>query len=271
MLMSMFIGPPEDLDLADMEAFRREDLSPWVSALTHMGPGFVWFNLGEQDLARNGFQLGLEGFRALGDRWGITLALSGLSDLDFEEGDYEGALALVEEALALSEQLGSDADVSEYLCRRADCLIHMGDATEAAACYRRAAELSRRAGSPESLSRAILGLGELALKRGELEQAGELISQALVENPSDWYTGLFIQYRVELAFGELALARGDLPGARERYLGLLRASLEGQLLPTAAKAAEGLAEVARREGSAELAERLLTVSPAQALEIVSAR
>ncbi|GAA4058013.1 BTAD domain-containing putative transcriptional regulator [Nonomuraea soli] len=270
MLMSVFIGPPADLDVEDMAAFPREGLSPWVGALTHMGPAFVWFNLGQHALARQGFQRGLEGFRAVGDRWGITLALSGLIDLEFEEGHHAGALALADEALALSEQIGSVADVAEYLCRRADCLVALGEYEQAESCYHRSADLSRRAGSVESLSRAILGMGELALISGDPDRAEDLISQSMTHNPADWYSSVFIQARAELALGRLAMERGDLGDAHDRFLGLLLRCAES-IVPTAHQAVRGLAEVAGREGDSALAERLLTASPAEALEIVSAR
>ena len=70
---------------------------------------------------------------------------------------------------------GESADV---LCHRADCRISRNDLDGAAADYRLAAELSRRAGRPGTSPEVALGLGRLARLRGDTAAAARHLDDA---------------------------------------------------------------------------------------------
>ncbi|WP_084961272.1 BTAD domain-containing putative transcriptional regulator [Thermoactinospora rubra] len=270
MILSMFLGPPEDLDTETARTLLTLDMTPWVRALSHAGQGFIRVNLGEADLARAELERALEGFHAIGDRWGATLALAGLADLAFQEGDYATVLKLVEQSLELSHQLGSTPDVADYLCRRGDCLVRLGDLGQARDCYLRAAELARRVGSPENLANAYLGLGEVATAEGDFERAGALLNQALHTCPPSWYAHVELRHRTLLARARLELAGGDAAAAERLSVEALAACARTNRY-LARQAVETLAELARRRGDEERAALLDGMSPAQALAAVSAR
>ncbi|WP_113704428.1 ATP-binding protein, partial [Nonomuraea lactucae] len=197
MMLGMFTGPPDRLEVIH-EVMREvgDALPVWPKALSHCGLGFVLQGLGRFEEATAELERSLAAFRSIGERWGITLSLSGLCDLAAEQGDYATAYALAEESLEVSRELGAVPDMAESLCRRGDAMAGMGDLAGAVADYLLAIELSRGVGAAETLSRAHAGLGEAAMLRGDLAEARAHLEQALAECPDGWYTAVDIRTRV---------------------------------------------------------------------------
>jgi predicted ATPase/DNA-binding SARP family transcriptional activator len=205
MMLPMFTGPPDDYATVQglMEA-SLASIPPWSLALTHVGTGFVQQTTGLTAAARASFELSLAGFRALGDRWGITLVLTVLGDLAVAEGDYESGYALAGESLRMAEELGAIPDVAESLCRRADAVVHLGRPADALPDYLAAADLSRRAGSDDTLARAYLGLGEVALLGDDLAEARTRLDAALAACPEGWFSLTDTRARILAGLDELA-------------------------------------------------------------------
>ncbi|NUO98571.1 MAG: AfsR/SARP family transcriptional regulator, partial [Nonomuraea sp.] len=200
MLLSMFTGPPGDQEELYLQLRENAELlPPWQQALSYSGAGFMLQNLGRVEEAMADFELALSSFRAIGERWGATLVLSGLGALRFEQSDFAGAYALADEALRLALELGAGAEIAESLCRRGDALLGMGEAASARAEYERAAEIARRVGSMEMLAWCHLGMGEVALFHGEREAALSLLDQARAECPDDWYSTEETRKRLDAA------------------------------------------------------------------------
>jgi predicted ATPase len=203
-LLPMFTGPPTGYDMMSLDNRALiERLPPWSGALTHCGTGFVLQMTGRLEEAQAEFELSLAAFRKLGERWGNMLALAGLGDLAFEQGDYASACAMADEALKLSRELGAVADIAESLCRRADAVARTGDPADALADYRLAARLSRRIGSRDTLARAHCGLGEMALAQGDLGEARRRLEQARAECPDQWYSAGDLADRIEAGLTRL--------------------------------------------------------------------
>ncbi|GGP04435.1 tetratricopeptide repeat protein [Nonomuraea glycinis] len=203
-LLPMFTGPPSGYDLLSEDSHAIiEQLPPWSRALTHCGSGFILQMAGRPEEARAAFERSLAAFRRLGERWGTMLALSGLGDLAFDQGDYASSSAMADEALKLSRELGAMADVAENLCRRADAVARTGDPAGALEDYRLAARLSRRIDSRDTLARAHCGLGELALAQGDLGTARRLLEQARAECPDQWYSAGDLADRIAAGLARL--------------------------------------------------------------------
>jgi tetratricopeptide (TPR) repeat protein len=146
----------------------------WSRALLAMSEGFLAHYRGDLDEAERHSRRALEGFRALGDRWGVANSLDPLAQIADERGDRARAVELVDEALELVGEIGALEDQADLLCRRAALLVNGGDPGGARADYERAAELARRAGAPDKVASARHGLGELARLRGDLDEARRL-------------------------------------------------------------------------------------------------
>ncbi|MFI9597302.1 AfsR/SARP family transcriptional regulator [Nonomuraea sp. NPDC052265] len=208
MMRSMFTGPPGDVEeiYHELLAF-TEGLPPWQRALSFSGSGFVLQILGRAEESLAAFRRALAAFRAIGERWGTVLVLSGLGALASEQGDYAASYALSDEALTLARELDARAEMAEALCRRGDALLGMGEPLGGRADYEEAAELARRVGSMDVLAWADLGLAEVALSAGERGLALSLLAQARAECPDDWYSTEEIRNRIDAALDRAVSGR----------------------------------------------------------------
>ncbi|TMR22999.1 AfsR/SARP family transcriptional regulator [Nonomuraea turkmeniaca] len=207
MLLSMYSGPPDDFSEAyEVILHSLPALPPWQAALSYAGAAFVLQSLGREEEAVDHFGRSLAAFKAIGERWGIVLVLSGLGALHQERRDYPTAYALADEALAIARELGAKTEIAEALCRRGDALQCLGDPAGARADYTIAVDLSRRNGSMETAAWAQLGLGEVALAGGDLEEARAVLIQARDECPEDWYSAADTRTRIDAALTEVSRA-----------------------------------------------------------------
>ncbi|TYB67380.1 tetratricopeptide repeat protein [Nonomuraea sp. PA05] len=204
MLLSMFTGPPADFGA--MQQFYMDKVSGlthWKRALASCGHAFVLQILGRIDEALEHFEAALAGFRAIGERWGMVLVLSGLGALRQLQGDYRSAHALADEALELARELGAATEIAEGLCRRADARFALDDVAGARADYEQAAVLSRRNGSMEILAWSWLGLGLVALRSGEPGAARPLLVRAREVCPDGWYSTEDTRARIDAALARI--------------------------------------------------------------------
>jgi predicted ATPase/transcriptional regulator with XRE-family HTH domain len=100
-------------------------------------------------------------------------------DLAWVQGDYGPAVAMLEEALALSQADGDKARASGALITLGDVACEQGDYTRAAACYEESLALSRELRDPFRIARALFVLGELDYYRGNLDRAAALLEDSL--------------------------------------------------------------------------------------------
>ena len=91
------------------EARQHED--PWTRNMAVMMAAMFRENEGDVEQMAADLAVALEGFRAIGDRWGTSLALRGLASYQSHSGDHEGALESLTEALRLIGELGTKEGV----------------------------------------------------------------------------------------------------------------------------------------------------------------
>ena len=245
-------GPPSE-DVRDTLVGSPPAGDPWSDALTNFGFGLLSIYSGQTEAAQAWLTAGLARFQALGERWGITMCLADLARLAHWRGDRTRFLTLVDEALNVAGQLDSADDMASLLCLRGEGSVRAGDLTLAAADFERAASLARRAGAPESLGAAQLGLGEVARLSGDLETARWRLDRALEECPPGSFGATETRWAVMVALGRVAEAHGDAGTARKWHTRVLAeaANRDNTLVTTITGAVEGLAgaSTARRTGS----------------------
>nr|WSW58918.1 winged helix-turn-helix domain-containing protein [Streptomyces sp. NBC_00998] len=195
---------------------QRDCPEPWARAAARYVSGFGPLGEGDAALAEETFGAAARGFRALGDRWGTALALDTLAGLAGGRGDHVRAVALTDEALALTEQLGALEDSADLLVNRADHRVGENPAS-ARADYAEAAALARRAGSPTGLAAALRGLADMALLDGDPAGAERLYEEALERADPHWVKSVGTRVRTLAGLGRTAEARGDRAAARARY------------------------------------------------------
>ncbi|MFI5585564.1 ATP-binding protein [Amycolatopsis sp. NPDC051758] len=214
----------------------------WSRAFTRIGDGLGAQYRGRIAEAGAHFSAALDGFRALGDRWGEASALEKLAEFADWRGDHARFRALMDESVRLAGELGAGEDAADLLCRRADGVLRAGDAAAAKADYEAAAEQARAAGTPLMLARARGGLGEIARRAGDLAAARRWYTSALAL-AVDPVTGGETRIRLHTGFGWTAAAEGELDEATELHQEALATAMEHTNLPGAAQAIEGLAGV----------------------------
>ncbi|HEX2805822.1 MAG TPA: BTAD domain-containing putative transcriptional regulator [Kineosporiaceae bacterium] len=156
-----------------------DQADPWTRAALLLVKGLLAENGGQVELARDALARALEGFRALGERWGTAAALTALGGLLPLSGDIEGALAMHDEAARYSRELGADDDAAQMELRMSLMQAQIGDPV---AARRRIEELLDDSGEFDSVHGIALGylaLAELDVRGGQLDHARANLLEAL--------------------------------------------------------------------------------------------
>ncbi|HVP90307.1 MAG TPA: tetratricopeptide repeat protein [Terriglobales bacterium] len=123
---------------------------------------------------------GLQGLQA--DKAGLSLIDQANARLD--QGDYDGALALLQEFMA------KYPDLYQVRLNVATAYVKKGDADRAETEFKGVLDAVRKAQGDYTKDkatavRALSGLGELALKKGDMAAGQDYFSQALALSPED--------------------------------------------------------------------------------------
>src|SRR6185437_15474454 len=107
---------------------------PWVRALARLQLGKMQSMLGQGGReAEANLELALAEFRALGERFGISFALSELAEQIAKRGDFAGACELYEQAVTVVTEVGATEDVIRMRARLALLYWLNGDRDASAA------------------------------------------------------------------------------------------------------------------------------------------
>ncbi|MGW4409105.1 ATP-binding protein [Nonomuraea sp. NPDC004702] len=223
---------------------RRGERGPdaWETAATRLIWAYPRMAAGEFAAAEADLKAALQGFHGLGERWGSAMTLDALAWLASTCGDEATALARTEEAITLAEELGAEEDLADHYCNRGDYRIRH-DLAGARADYERAAELAGRTGGA-ILPAALRGLGDVAVREGDLVRARELYEDALRRSDPVWVKTSGNMARLLVGLGRLAAAEGDTAGARASYLRAMESTVTSGALSESVRAIEALAVLA---------------------------
>jgi hypothetical protein len=239
--------------LAAFERLRDSD-DPWVRAMGRWQSGKMRIMLGrggpdvEADL-----ETALAEFTAIGERFGMSLALSELAAWLAVRGDFTGACARYDQGVHVLTEIGAVEDVIEMLTQQA--LVHRlnGDPAAATSAVREAERIAEGVTWPYALVSIALAKAELARQDGDREQARRLIDRA---------TALLgelaaMPYMQSMVHQQLGYLAEDLAEARTHRLAAWRAAA-GMMAPTiVSRVLVGVADQAARAGNHEQAARLL--------------
>jgi tetratricopeptide (TPR) repeat protein len=165
--------------------------------------------------AERWFGESLTGCRAVGDRRGMAVALTGLGQVVSLVGetrsDQERACAMFEEALALCQELGDRAGIARALNGLALVARELGDHEEVTALLGESLDLQRGLEDRNGTAETLLRLGECVLDQGDTVRARELFDEHLAEaralgDPTTIASAL-------LSRGEVAMRRGEFAEA----------------------------------------------------------
>ncbi|MBO0689378.1 MAG: winged helix-turn-helix domain-containing protein [Candidatus Dormibacteraeota bacterium] len=235
------------------------DDDPWVRALARLNRGRFRLTLGgsESDVDAD-LDVALSEFRVLGDRWGISFALTSLADRLAARGEFLRACEHYEEAVETLTEVGAVEDVVGLRARQAQLYCLLGDERSSTTAITEAQRYEDRIGWPDVLADLALSKAQLARWRGETDEAYEQLAAVptFLGGCSAESRGAF-RARTEDQYGYLT---DDLGRSRVHRTEAFHQARDTAYLPLIAEVLVGVADLALRRGEYERAARLLAAS-----------
>ncbi len=234
-----------------------DDDDPWVRALALFQLGKMRIALGQGGRDADAYlERAVAEFRALGERYGISLAQTELAERIATRGEFADACEHYEQAITAVAELGAIEDVIAKRSRQAQLYWLLGDQDSSAAAIADAEQWAERVTWPDALAELALAKAELARWDGDAEGARHQLGVAttILGDEADQAN---IRAVAEDLLGYLA---GDLGDARMHRAAACQAASEAGYAPLIAQVLVGVADLALRCKQYELAARLLAAS-----------
>jgi len=222
-----------------------ESADPWTRSGARLMHAFSSIALGHLDDVARECAEALAGFEALGDRWGVALALVGQAELAALDGDHARAIDVLERAVKLSGELTDWEDTAQMHASLAKSRSRLGDHRGALAEMARAERAAREQCDSESELWIGYVKAELAWLRGDLAEAGQ-IARGLDARMAGKDSTIIGSFRAQ-AQNRSALAdirSGNLDDGRARLASALRLARDSNDMSALAVVVDGVAAAA---------------------------
>ena len=156
-----------------------EPTDPWTRATRWLLGAMLHENEGHFEEHRGYLKRALEGYREVGDRWGLASTLAATGSVQLADGDVEGSVEAYAEAHRLMAEITANEDASFTRTRLAAAYARGGDLPRARAELAAAKAEAERSGSPIGLASVQMGLADLARESGDRAEARRLAEAAL--------------------------------------------------------------------------------------------
>jgi tetratricopeptide (TPR) repeat protein len=150
----------------------------------------------------------------LGDRQGIALAVKGLGVVRAQLGDFAEARMLIEESIALHEEIGNGQAIIWAHFDLASIARVEGDYVAARSAIERAMALAREIGYTDGMAIMHDTLGEWAQEQGDLTTAQRHFQEALALYRAGGRGRTMHSARMLFRLGQVLCKRGDYAAAR---------------------------------------------------------
>ncbi|WP_433663702.1 BTAD domain-containing putative transcriptional regulator [Nocardia sp. CA-128927] len=234
-----------------------DDNDPWVRALARLQLGKMRIQLGQGGRDADTYlELALTEFRAIGERFGISFALTELANRIAMRGEFAAACEYYEQAIAVVTEVGAIEDIAPMRSRQAQLYWLLGDLESSAAAMAEAQRSAERVAWPSALAELALTKAELARWSGDAEQAHRQLGVAATLLGADSERAI-VRVMIQDLLGHLA---EDLDEARKHRLAAFEAVSEAGHPLLIAQVLVGIADQALRGQQYEQAARLLAAS-----------
>jgi len=230
---------------------------PWTRAQARLTRGRMRIMLGRDEREADAdIETALAEFRALGERWGISFALTSLAERLAMRGAFDEACRHYEQAAETVTDVGAIEDMIRIRTQQAQAYWLAGDADAGAAAMAEAQRWADRIVWPDALAGLALAKAELARWRGDRDEAYRQIAQAEAVLGDDE------PHMRGVTHDLLGYLAEDLGEARAHHAAAFRAAADSAHAPLIARVLVGLADLARRQERYDQAARLLAASAA---------
>ncbi|RAO15949.1 Non-specific serine/threonine protein kinase [Micromonospora noduli] len=233
------------------------DEDPWVRALARLQLGKMRIIFGQDGRDVEAYLVAaLAEFRALGERFGISFALTELAELIAVRGEFAGACEHYEEAAAVVTEVGTVEDIIRIRSRQAQLYWLLGDEESSAAAMAEARRCAARVTWPGALAVLALSQAELARWRGHADEVARQVGVAttVLRDEAE-------QAHIRVVTHDLlGYVTDDLGEARRHHSLACEAAAATGHAPSIARVLVGVADLALRRDQHEQAARLLAAS-----------
>ncbi|MFC4005230.1 BTAD domain-containing putative transcriptional regulator [Prauserella oleivorans] len=244
---------------ASLSAFEPllADEDPWVRALARLQLGKMRIQLGHGGRDADAYlEAALNEFRALGERWGMSFALTELAERIATRGEFANACEHYEQAAAVVAEVGALEDLVRMRSRQARLYWLTGDLESSEWAMAEAQRYAERVAWPEALAELALVKAELARWTGDSDEARRQLDVATSLMGADAERA----YIRAVSHDLLGYLAEDVDEAREHRAEAARAAAETGHVLLIAQVLVGLADFAVRQGQYDQAARLLAAS-----------
>ena len=238
----------------------RAGRDEWLVAAAWLMTAGMAENHGNFDEMRIAAAEAVDRFHILGERWGLSMALRTIGNIQVFDGDLDGAVAAFTEASQLLAELGHREDLSSVQLRLAEIAARRGDLTKARELSAAARSTVESEGSPMDRGMAAAWWAAFEARFGDVDAARP--HQAAAErhlgqlgpaHPAREH----LEAIVAATAARIAIADKDLRAAREHAARSYRAAVGAEDMPLLAQASGTTAELALALGQPERAAELL--------------
>ncbi|MFI6317177.1 BTAD domain-containing putative transcriptional regulator [Nonomuraea sp. NPDC050556] len=230
---------------------------PWTRGMMLNVRAALRENEGDMSGSRADLIAAAAELRAAGERWGLSMALTGLAEANAVFGDLDGAVAALEEAMALLMELNPDDDTGHQRVWLAGVRARRGELDQSRAELRLITEPSAREWSPRNVAFARSALGDLARYEGDLDTAER--EYALASAGLEYAPAIAPQFRALIITGRahLAVLRGSHAEAAALIGRAAELALDAGDMPVLAKVAVATAGLLAGRGDLAGAARVM--------------
>lgn len=232
---------------------------PWVRAMGRLQLGKMRGVLGHGGFEADAqLELAVTEFRAIGERFGTSFAITELAERISTRGEFERACGYYDEAVAVITELGSFDDAIRMRSRQAQLYWLLGDTEASTNAMAEAQRFADRVNWPGSLALLALSKAELARWAGDAAEARRQVG-LLTTLLGDEAKQPHVSATTETLLGYVT---EDLGEACEHLQAACQAATSSGHAPVIAGVLVGLANLALRRDQDELAVQLLAASTA---------
>jgi predicted ATPase/DNA-binding SARP family transcriptional activator len=238
----------DDIELGLAATDRRlSHPDPWTRAVLWMIRASMLENEGDMAGMRQVMPVAVEGFRAIGERFGLAQSLASLADAHLAFGEPERAIEALEEAIVTLREFDPKDTADHERTYLAIAWLQQGHVEQARAELQ---ELTRaRDLTAHSVAFAWIALGDIARYEGDLDEAARQYDVATAAIESAPFTSPQFRALALAAKAHLSLARNDLATADKQIESAVDWTMEAKDMPVLGRVAVAAASLWLQRGN----------------------